>query len=142
MLNDGQLLNHVYQTAEMGRTGIRSVLKYAENPKLNQALRRQMGEYKKIQDSSARLLRERGLQPQEINPMARMSAQAMSAMQIMRDHSATKIAEMMIQGSTMGVTKGIRGLHDYSRTDERVCGLANKLLETEQNNIEQMKQFL
>ena len=29
MLSENQLLNHIYQTAEMGREGIRSVLKYA-----------------------------------------------------------------------------------------------------------------
>ena len=61
MLNDTQLLNHVYQSAEMGRDGILSVLKYAENPKLSQALRQQLEEYKNLQDSSAHMLQERGV---------------------------------------------------------------------------------
>jgi uncharacterized protein (DUF305 family) len=60
----------------------------------------------------------------------------------MMDHSATKIAEMMIQGSTMGVTKSLRTIRDCQLQDERVRDLANKLLKTEQANIEEMKQFL
>ena len=142
MLSDTELLNHVYQSAEMGREGIQSVLKYAEDPKLSQALRRQMEEYKQIQDSSAHMLRERGEEPEGISPMVKASSQVMTAMKTMADHSATKIAEMMIQGNTMGVTKSLRVIHDYSMKDERVSDLANKLLETEQNNIEQMKPFL
>ena len=34
MSSENQLLGHIYQTAEMGREGIRSVLKYAREPKL------------------------------------------------------------------------------------------------------------
>ena len=141
MISDTQMLNHVYQTAEMGRTGILSVLKYAEDPKLSQALRGQLQEYKQIQDDSARMLRERGVRPQEVSPMARMSAQVMSAVQA-AGRSRAKIAEMMIRGSTMGVTKSLHTLHGYSMADERVCDVANKLLETEEHNIEQMKPFL
>ena len=30
MLSETQLLNHIYQTAEMGQDGIRTVLKYTQ----------------------------------------------------------------------------------------------------------------
>ena len=55
---------------------------------------------------------------------------------------AVKIAEMMIQGNTMGMTKSLKHLHDYHGKDERVRDLANKLLKTEEANIQQMKKFL
>lgn len=142
MISDTQMLNHVYQTAEMGRTGILSVLKYAEDPKLSQALRSQLEEYKEIQGVSARMLWERGAWPKKISPMAKLSSQAMSAMQTAVDHSSAKIAKMMIQGNSMGVTKSLHTLHGYDMADERVCDVANKLLETEKRNIEQMKPFL
>ena len=142
MLNDTQLLNHVYQTAEMGRDGILSVLKHTENPNLARALRHQLSEYKDLQDTSARMLCERGKKPQGISPITKLSSQVMATMQTKMDHSATKIAEMMIQGNTMGVTKSLRTIHDYNMTDEGVCDIANKLLKTEQDNIEAMKPFL
>ena len=49
---------------------------------------------------------------------------------------------MMIQGSTMGVTKSIRTIRDCQLQDERVRDLADKLLETQQANIEEMKKYL
>lgn len=142
MLSETQLLNHIYQTAEMGQDGIQSVLKYANEPKLCSALNAQMTEYRKLQDSASQMLKERNREPAGINPMAKMGSEMMSAMKTMTDHSATKIAEMMIQGSTMGVTKSIRTIRDCDLKDERVKDLADKLLQTEQANIEEMKKFL
>ena len=48
----------------------------------------------------------------------------------------------MIQGSTMGVTKSLRTLRDCHPKDPKVKDLADKLLKTEQANIDQMKGFL
>lgn len=58
------------------------------------------------------------------------SEMMMSAMKTMADHSTSKIAEMMIQGNTMGMgmTKSLKHLHDYHGKDERVRDLASKLL--------------
>lgn len=142
MITENQLLNHIYQTAEMGGEGIEAVLKYADEPKLTEALNSQLAEYRKMQHSAGEMLRERGEEAKGTNPMAKVSSEMMSAMKTMADHSATKIAEMMIQGSTMGVTKSIRTIRDCTLHDERVRDLANKLLKTEEANIEEMKQFL
>ena len=142
MLNETQLLNHVYQTAEMGMDGISSVMKYADEPKLRASLTAQMEEYRKLQDSAAQMLRQRQREPEGIGTMAKMGSEMMSAMKTMTDHSATKIAEMMIQGSTMGVTKSIRTIRDCELKDERVRDLADKLLRTQQANIEEMKKYL
>ena len=142
MLSETQLLNHIYQTAEMGCDGIRSVLPYANEPGLTEALNRQYAEYQKLQNSAGAMLCQRGREPKGIGAMAKMGSEAMSAMKTMMDHSATKIAEMMIQGSTMGVTKSLRTIRDCDLHDERVKDLADKLLKTEDANIKEMKKFL
>ncbi len=142
MINETQLLNHIYQTAEMGQDGIQSVLKYADEPKLLSALNAQMNEYRQLQDSAGAMLRARNREPEGIGTMAKASSEMMSAMKTMVDHSATKIAEMMIQGSTMGVTKSIRTLRDCDLKDPQVEALADRLLRTEEANIKEMKAFL
>ena len=142
MLSETQLLNHIYQTAEMGREGIQSVLKYAEEPSLVQALNSQLSEYQQIQNSAGSMLHARGEPPKGLGPIAKISSEAMSTVKAMADPSATKIAEMMIQGSTMGVTKSLRTIRDCELRDDGVRKLADKLVKTEQANIEEMKQFL
>lgn len=141
-MNEIDLLSHVYQTAEMGRDGIASVRRRAKDPKLAQALDRQMAEYRDLQSTAGDMLRARGIQPDGVGAMAKLSSEMMSAVKTMMDHSSTKIAEMMIQGSTMGVTKSLRTIRDCNARDGQVKDLADKLLKTEQANIEEMKGFL
>ncbi len=142
MLSENQLLNHIYQTAEMGREGIQSVLKYTEEPKLVSALNSQYTEYEQLQNAAGSLLHARGETPKGLGPVAKASSEMMSTMKAMTDRSATNIAEMMIQGSTMGVTKSLRTIRDCDLKDDGVRRLADKLLKTEQANIEEMKRFL
>ena len=74
--------------------------------------------------------------------MAKASSEVMSTVKAMTDRSTANIAEMMIQGSTMGVTKSLRTIRGCDLRDENVRRLADKLLKTEQANIEEMKRFL
>lgn len=136
------LLSHVYQTADMGRDGIKSVRRRVRDPKLLQALDAQDEEYRRLQDSAGDMLRARGVQPDGVGAMQKMSSEMMSTMQTMVDNSATKIAEMMIQGNTMGMAKSLRTIRDCKAADGQVKALADKLLKTEQANIEEMKGFL
>ena len=55
--------------------------------------------------------------------------------------STSKIADSMIQGSTMGITKIIKHINEYNG-DDRVLKIADKLLKTEENNVEQLKKYL
>lgn len=53
------------------------------------------------------------------------------------------VAEMLIQGSTMGVIQITRRLKDYEGSvDKNVQKLAEKLLSTEQHNVEECRKFL
>ena len=142
MVTEAELIQYIYQTTEMGRDGIQSVLPHAEDETFHQALEQQLTEYEKLYGATGKMLRERGQEPKGLNPMVKASSEMMSAMKTMADHSTSKIAEMMIQGNTMGMTKSLKHLHDYHGKDERVRDLANKLLKTEEANIQQMKKFL
>lgn len=142
MVNDITMLNFILQNAEMGRTGITHILPHAKDDRMQQVLNNQLMEYDKIYISSMDMLNKRHEQPEHINPMAKISSRIMSTMKTLTDPSASKIAEMMIEGSTMGVTKITKNLNAYDGGDERVRDLANKLLKTEQANIEQMKKLL
>ena len=141
MLSENQLLNHIYQTAEMGQEGIRSVLKYTGEPKLVSALNSQLAEYEK-QNAAGSLLHARGEPPKGLGPVTKASSEVMSTVKAMADRSPANIAEMMIQGSTMGVTKSLRTIRECDLRDDGIRRLADRLLKTEQANIEEMKRFL
>lgn len=142
MMKDGEMLDYIYKSTEMGRYGILTVLPGAQEENLRSALEQQLTEYGKLSQASAKLLEERGKHPKELGGMAKLSSRVSAGMQRMMDPSGEKIAEMMIQGNTMGMTKSLRHIHDYETGDSQVKHLAGKLLATEEANIEQMKKFL
>lgn len=141
MLNDKEFLNLISKNAEMGKVGIDAVIDYTKDERMREALRTQGKEYDKIYSEAQEMLKSRNMKPEHLNPMAKISSEFTSAMKTMKDHSASKIAEMMIQGSTMGVTKLMKNRGEYDGKDEDIMSLSDKLLSTEENNIKTMKGF-
>ena len=142
MNDNARLLNFVYQNAQMGVDSIRQLMGIVENKELKEHLKAQFQGYEEFQDTARRMLEENGFDEKEISAFSKISTYLMINMQLLTDKSTTHIAEMMIQGSTMGVTKSLRTLRDCRPEDPRVKDLADKLLKTEQANIEEMKTFL
>ena len=56
--------------------------------------------------------------------------------------ASSKAAAMMIQVNTRGVIKWLKYLHRYDRSDRQVTQLEEKLLKTEQDNIQAMQGFV
>ncbi len=142
MLNDIKILQSVRKTARMGCEGIDEILPISGNEKFRKSLETQREEYKKICDEADRMLVLKKAEPEDLTAMAKMGSKTMTMMKTMKDDSDEHLAEMMYQGSAMGVTKIIRNLREYTVQDPDVRALAERLLKTEENNMDQMKKFL
>lgn len=145
MIDDEQMLNSICETADMGRESLRQVLEKTDDNALKGALRTQISEYDNDYNSAFELLRHSGLK--EEHPKARSITKAESQLTVnlktaFTQNKESKIAEMVIQGSSMGVVKITKELNDYNGGNQEVKQLAEKHLQTEQNNIEEMKKFL
>lgn len=140
-LPEMELLQYIYKTADMGCEGIDAVEKHAEQ-KMLEELRRERNEYEGIRSDADMLIRRSGDEPGGTGMMAKMSADVMAAGQMMMDDSRGKIAEMMIQGTTMGIVKTIRHLKDYEGDDEEARKLGERLLNLQEENVEKMKAYL
>ena len=140
-LPEMELLQYIYKTADMGCDGIHAVESHAEE-KMKNELMKELSEYVEIRQEADNLIQQRGDTPEGAGTMAKMSANMMSAGQLAMDDSRSRIAEMMIQGTTMGIVKTIRHIRDYEGDDPDARKLAQKLLDTQEKNVEQMKAFL
>ena len=141
MIDSNEMLRYIYETSDMGCYGIQSILDTAGEGPFHDALQEQLTEYARLREEADGRLRRRGIAPEGVGAMAKLSSRMMSGLKTLTDRSPSHIAEMMIEGNTMGMTKSIQHLHDYKEKDD-IRALANQLLKTEENNIRQMKQFL
>ncbi len=142
MINDEEMLQFILKNAEMGCLGINDVKSYADNTDLRNALRSQNLEYGHIYHNAYNILKNRGYSPNKISRFVSSMASAKAKRELKNDSSDSHIAEMMIQGNTMGVQKIAQHIRQYSGNNELVNNLADKLMSTEQANIEEMKSFL
>ena len=142
MKDSKDILSSLLKTTQMGQVGIRSVEKAANGEQLKNALKSQLNEYNKIEQEAYDLAKKRGWTLSELNPMARTMADMAARSKLMYNKNDSKIAEMMVQGNTRGVIKSLKNLHRYHQNDGSVTALAQKLLDCENENIQQREGFL
>ena len=142
MITDAQMLNHIYQSTQMGRESILSVLRHTEQYDFCQALQQQMSEYEQINDQARKIMQNKGIDPEALSPLVKFNAQLIGSIKSGVNDSTSHIAEMMIQGSTKGIIKSAKNLHAYKISDESVNNLCQKLLDHERENIRILQEFL
>ena len=142
MKTSQEILSSVLKTTQMGQVGIRSVLDTTLNPELRQALVQQLKEYDGIETEAHNIASQRGWELKELDSAVRMMSNMVCRMKLTGADATSKISEMMIQGSTMGVTSLTRQIRDYDGEDTEVLDFAKKQLKREEKNIDELKKFL
>lgn len=142
MKNSQDMLSSLLKTTQMGQVGIRSVLDTTMEPGLRKALESQLREYDSIETEAHAIAGRRGWELPELDPAVRMMSNMMVKMKLTGRGNGSKIADMMIQGNTKGLVKGLRNLHQFQGNDQAVEILSRKLLDCENANIRQMEEFL
>ena len=142
MKNSKEILSSVVKTAQMGQTGIRSVLDTSMRPSLRNALESQLREYDSIETEAHTIASQRGWELKELDPGVRMMTDMMTRMKLHGRNTDSKIADMMIQGNTRGMVKGLKNLHQFPSSDSQVQMVSQKLLDCETANIRQMQGYL
>lgn len=142
MIDNHKVLNEIRKGTDMGIVGIDCVIDAVDNQQIRNVLDEQRTEYQRIYNEADRLLENYGAEKRNLSPLARYGAIMASKMKQTIDNSEARVAEMMIEGNTKGLIKSYRCRRTLHPTDPQARGLAEKLLQTEVHNIEQMKQFL
>lgn len=142
MMSNQEILSSVLKTAQMGQVGIRSIYPYASGENFRNTLQDQLQEYDRIEDQALQIAAQRGWELRELNPGAKFMAGMMARSHLLRERSDAKIADMMILGNTRGMIKGIHNRHRSRSRDAAVNAISQKLLDSEAENIRQMKTFL
>ena len=142
MINSQRVLNDVIKTSQMGINGINVVMDKTSEPALRQALKVQRREYSDIEQQAKLLAQRKGYKIDQIKPITRKMGALMSKGQLMMGERNSKIAGMMIQGNTRGMILSLKNMRRCDKPDAQVAQLAQKLLDTEKNNIESMVGFL
>ena len=142
MINSQRVLNDVIKTSQMGISGINVVMPKTSQPALRQALKVQRQEYSDIEQQAKLVAQRKGYKIDQIKPITRRMSAMMSRGQLLMGEPNSKIAGMMIQGNTRGMILSLKNMRRCNRPDPQVAEVAQRLLETEKNNIDSLEGFV
>lgn len=141
---DVRLYGHLYKSLRMGAESILSLLPKVKDEKLRSAMTVQLAGYDKFSEHAGSVLDKANIRPKEENLVTRLSAKMGMVMNTMADSTSSHIAEMMIEGSTMGMTDAQKQVSEYEKQNASAGALrfAKEIVSFEEGNIETLKKFL
>lgn len=141
-ISEEQLINFIRQNVEAGLNGIDLVVNTVKTTKMKTLLESQRTQYSGFYAEADTLLHKKNYTPENMPITSKMSAAVMGTVKKVTDRTDSDIADTMITGATMGVTKLTKHLHEYDGNVQETVDLANRVLTFEQDSIEQLKAFL
>lgn len=135
-------MGSVIKTTQMGQTGINFVLDRINTPDLKSAILSQLKEYDQIEAEAQKIAQKNNWNIPSLNPAVRLMSDTMTQIRLSFGNTDSTIAGMMIRGNMSGMIKGQKNLNHAPEDDGEVAALGQKLIQTEINNIRQMKPFL
>ncbi|MCI8999982.1 MAG: hypothetical protein HFJ26_03440 [Clostridia bacterium] len=136
------VLNEVHKGAKMGMDSISTISEKVSEPNLKDNLSFQYTQYGDILDSVNEIYKKYGDIPKDNNPMNEVMSWTGIQMNTLTNKSNSHIANMLIQGTTMGIIEGRKLLNQNPNIDEEVRQVLNTFVKMQENNVEKLKTFL
>ena len=143
MSADAEMLNFIYQNSQMGVETLNQLIPMIDNEAFKKRIEAQLKEYEQIHEEAKKLLNRHGYDEKGIGALEKIMAYLMIDMKTLMDKSSSHIAEMLIQGSNMGIIDAVKRINQYEKEAEKeVTALMKRLLRFEENNVERLKEAL
>ena len=138
------LLQAVYKNVRMASESILNLMPSVKERELKSDMTVQLSAYEAYASRAAKLLAEEGVTPEEEGMVTRMAAKWGSKMSTLRDSSASHVAEMMVEGATMGINELLKQIRESENTavSESAMRLARDVCRFEEKTVEDMRNYL
>ena len=137
-----QLLQTIVENGRMGEDACDQLLSRTKDEQMRNELMQEKQDYAAAARDAETRLCEQGLKPEPKGPMARMGLWMGMQINTAMDQTASHIADIVIQGATMGVVELTKARNSFSEADAQAQGIASNLIERQQEAIDRLKAFL
>ena len=138
-----EALAEIYRNAQLALQSISDILPETEDGELRAELKSQHEAYEHFCARAQMIARDKGLELKEPNPMKKAMMWGSIKMSTLTDNSRSHIADMMVQGTVMGITALRTTANDFSdKGDERIKTLLKEMIEKEEEFEKKWKSYL
>lgn len=136
------VLDELNKGACMGVDAIHYIMDKVKDNGLKKELDRQYREYKEMLEKIEKVYPDYSeKEPHETNAMNKAMTWWGIEMKTITDDSTSKLAELLMQGTNMGIIEG-RRLLNQKDTDEEVNKLVSEYVAMQEKAVERLKEFL
>lgn len=139
-----EILAEIYRNAQLAIQSIANILPQVDDHDTRLELERQHEEYERFSAKAAMIAKDRDIELKEPNPLKKAMMWSSIKMNTLTDNSRAHIADMMVQGTVMGVTS-LRTTASEAypeEEDDAALALLNEMIEAEEAFEEKWKEFL
>ena len=137
-------LDSLYKNVKMGADSIIDLMPKVKDSGMREEMTSELEHYEKFAKDIRKILFDMGEEPKEESFMAKAMTKMGITLNTMMDDTTSHIADMMIQGATMGVTDTTKLVREHENTacSEAALALARETIRYEEESIERLKKFL
>jgi len=139
---DIDILNEIHKGAKMGMDSISYIYEKIGDANFKDNLSFQYNQYSNILDSVNDVYKKYGEIPNDNNFKDKVMTWTGIQMNTMTDKSNSHIADMLIQGTTMGIIEGRKLLNNNPDAPSDINNILNSFVTMQENNVEKLKTFL
>lgn len=138
-----KVLDEVNKGTTMGMDAIHFVSSKVGDERFKKVLDVEYGKYKKISERIDNIYSQyASKEPHETNKMEKMMTWYGINMKTMSDQSNSKISELLMQGTNMGIIEGRRLLNNNPSVDNEVKNILNDFVVMQEDSVETLKKYL
>lgn len=132
----------IQRNTEMAMKAIDTITDKVYDEQLALQISKQSLKYAEIRNQAYDKLLEAKAEPYKSSYMENIMLSGAIQYNTLLNTSTSRIAELMIKGSNMGVLSMNKVLNHNEDADEQAVALANRLIDFEAKNIERLKKYL
>lgn len=139
-----KVLDEVNKGATMGMDAIHFVSEKVGDERFKKVLDVEYNKYKEISNRVNGIYSQYNTEkePHETNAMNKMMAWYGINMKTMTDQSNSKISELLMQGTNMGIIEGRRLLNNNPSVDTEVKQILDDFVVMQEDSVETLKKYL
>ena len=138
-----EILAEIYRNAQLALQSISDIMPQVDDEEVKKELVSQHEAYEQFSAKAAMLAKDRNIELKEPNPFKKAMMWGSIKMNTLTDNSRAHIAEMMIQGTVMGITS-LRTTASELPIDgnDEIIALLNEMIEMEEGFEKKWKEYL
>lgn len=137
-----EILNSVYKNAQMAYEQTSDIIKVCRNRDLCREITAQQRRYRNVALNARQELARRGEPAYQASPYVKTMAKMGIAVKTAANQSASNLARIMYNGTTMGIIDMQHTINRSRTADRSIRESAERLLEREQQFCEHLKRYL